>query len=342
MKIFLKIILLFILVSCSLRDIKTSKYARINDQDQYENNYIRYDKKSTKLTKFFSFFLKNIFDPPDKKKFEIMDINKQIYKKEKSLLTWAGHSTFLFQKENVNILIDPQFSLRASPFSSIGPRRYIPSIFNEDNLPRIDIVAISHNHYDHLDIRSLKIIYEKNPNVFFLVPLGDKKLLIQNGIKNVKEFDWWEDYKIGGINLTFTPVQHWSKRTFFDKNKSLWGGWWIKSNNFKFLHLGDTGYTKDFLDIKKRLGKPDLVAIPIGAYKPRDIMKYNHINPEEAVKTLIDLEAKKAVAMHWGTFILSQEAVDEPVNEVKKNLKIFGINEERFLILKHGETIKLN
>ena len=124
-------------------------------------------KKSTKLTKFFSFFFKNIFDPPDKKSFEIMDINKQIYKKEKSLLTWAGHSTFLFQKENVNILIDPHFSLRASPFASIGPKRYIPSIFNEVNLPRIDIVAISHNHYDHLDIRTLKIIYKKPERIFF-------------------------------------------------------------------------------------------------------------------------------------------------------------------------------
>ena len=127
-----------------------------------------------------------------------------------------------------------------------------------------------------------------------------------------------------------------------DKNKSLWGGWWIESNDFKFLHLGDTGYTEDFLDIKKKLGKADMVAIPIGAYKPRDIMRYSHLNPNEAVKTFLDLEAKRAVAMHWGTFLLSQEAVDEPVNELKSNLKNYGIDKTKFLILKHGETIRLN
>ena len=118
--------------------------------------------------------------------------------------------------------------------------------------------------------------------------------------------------------------------------------YFIESNNFKFLHLGDTGYTKDFIDIKKKIGKPDLVAIPIGAYKPRYIMKYSHLNPDEALKTFVDLEAKKAVAMHWGTFILSQEAVDEPANEIKSNLRNYGIVKNRFLILKHGETIHLN
>ena len=204
------------------------------------------------------------------------------------------------------------------------------------------MVAISHNHYDHLDIKSLKIIYEKFPDATFLVPLGDKELLIKNGIKNVRDFDWWEDFKIKGIKFIFTPVQHWSKRTIYDKNKSLWGGWWIESNNFKFLHLGDTGYTKDFLDIKNKLGKPDLVAIPIGAYKPREIMKSNHLNPEEAVKTFIDLEAKKAVAMHWGTFILSQEKVDAPEKELKINLEKFKIDFKDFFVLKHGETVNLN
>ncbi len=143
------------------------------------------------------------------------------------------------------------------------------------------------------------------------------------------------------MKFIFTPVQHWSKRTLSDRNKSLWGGWWIESNDFKFLHLGDTGYTKDFLDIKNTLGKADLVAIPIGAYKPRDIMKFSHLNPEEAVKTFIDLEARKAIAMHWGTFILSQESVDAPKKDLKMNLEKFGIELEDFFVLKHGETINL-
>ena len=342
MKFLVKIFLLLFLVSCSSHDIKASKYAKINDFNQYENNYLSEEKRAIKKSKFFSFFFKNIFFPPTKKKFNLMDVDEQIYNSDLSLLTWAGHSTFLLQFKNTNILIDPHFSLRASPLSYIGPKRYMPSVFDKNNLPRVDVVAISHNHYDHLDIKTLKIINEKFPQAKFLVPLGDKELLLKNNIQNVKEFDWWENHNINGVKFIFTPVQHWSKRTFFDLNKSLWGGWWVESNNFKFLHLGDTGYTKDFKDIKKKLGKPDLVAIPIGAYKPRDIMRYSHLNPDEALKTFIDLEAKKAVAMHWGTFILSQEAVDEPVNEIKSNLKNQGIEESNFLILKHGETINLN
>ncbi len=341
MKIFIKIILPFIFLSCSSRDIKISKYANINDKDEYENNYLSYEKESIDQTKFLSFFFNNIFNPPKKKVFPKMSINKKVYEKNISLLTWGGHSTFLFQKDNFNILIDPHFSLRASPFSFIGPKRYMPSSFNKNNLPQIDVVAISHNHYDHLDLRSLKQIYEKSPKAIFLVPLGDKKLLVNNGIKNVKEFDWWEQFEFKNIKFSFTPVQHWSKRTFSDRNKSLWGGWWIESQNFKFLHLGDTGYTKDFIDIKNKLGKPDLVAIPIGAYKPRDIMKNSHLNPEEALKTFIDLEAKTAVAMHWGTFVLSQEPVDEPTNSIKKKLSEFNLKENNFIILKHGESLSL-
>jgi len=342
MKFLIKFSLLLILVSCSSREIKISKHAKINHFNQYENNYLSEEKRSIKNSKIFSFFFKNIFFPPKKKKFKLMEIDKKIYNNDSSLLTWAGHSTFLLQFKNTNILIDPHFSMRASPFSYIGPKRYMPSVFNKNNLPRVDIVAISHNHYDHLDIKTLKIISKRFPEAIFLVPLGDKKLLLKNNIQNVKEFDWWENHKINGIKFIFTPVQHWSKRNFSDLNKSLWGGWWVESNNFKFLHLGDTGYTRDFIDIKKKLGKPDIAAIPIGAYKPRDIMMYSHLNPDEALKTFVDLEAKKAVAMHWGTFILSQEAVDEPINAIKSNLKNQGISESKFLILKHGETIHLN
>ena len=188
----------------------------------------------------------------------------------------------------------------------------------------------------------MKLIYNKFPKAIFLVPLGDKKLLEQNGIKNVIELDWWETFRFEPFKLIFTPVQHWSKRTFFDKNKSLWGGWWIESEDYRFLHLGDTGYSKDFIDIKNKLGKVNMVAIPIGAYKPRYIMKNSHLDPKEALQTFVDIEAERAVAMHWGTFILSQEKVDDPVFEIKENLDNFGITNSQFLILKHGETIELN
>ena len=317
-----------------------SKIAKMDEKNRYVNNYIG----ETKIDKgkFFNFFFKNIFDPPKTKDFQVSEINKIIYKKEKHALTWSGHSTFLYQNTNLNILIDPHLTSRASPFSYLGPKRFIPSLLNENNLPNVDVVAVSHNHYDHLDIKSLKLIYKKFPNALFLVPLGDKELLKKNGIDNVKEFDWWESIMISETKFVFTPVQHWSKRTLFDKNKSLWGGWWIEHLEKKFLHLGDTGYTKDFVDIKNRLGSPDIVAIPIGAYKPRYIMKNSHLNPEEAVKTFIDLDAKFAVAMHWGTFILSFEPVDEPPRKLEESLLKYKVDINRFKVLKHGESVILN
>ena len=342
MKLIVKIIFPILLLSCASQDIKVSKFAKIDERDEYENNYISNKKKSIDKIEFFEFFFDNIFNPPKKKKFVSLDIDNKIYKKNLSLLTWSGHSTFLFQKKNINIIIDPHFSERASPFSFIGPKRYMPSILNSENLPKIDFVAISHNHYDHLDIPSLKKLHKKFPGAYYLVPLGDKKLLEKNGIKKVIEFDWWQSFKIDDVEFTFTPVQHWSKRTLSNRNKSLWGGWWINIDDYKFLHLGDTGYTKDFIDIKKKLGKPDLVAIPIGAYKPRNIMKLSHLNPEEAVRTFIDLEADKAVSMHWGTFILSQENVDDPVIDLKKEMIKYEIDQKDFLIPKHGETINLD
>ena len=130
------------------------------------------------------------------------------------VLTWSGHSTFLYQNTNLNIIIDPHLTSRASPFSYLGPKRFIPSLLNENNLPNVDVVAVSHNHYDHLDIKSLKLIYKKFPNALFLVPLGDKELLKKNGIDNVKEFDWWESIMVNETKISFTPVQHWSKEHY--------------------------------------------------------------------------------------------------------------------------------
>ena len=282
-----------------------------------------------------------MFNPPEKKKFESVKLSKEIYKGNAKLITWSGHSTFLYQNLNVNVLTDPHFTNRASPLSFLGPKRYMPSVFNQKNIPRIDIVVISHNHYDHLDIKTVKIIFKENPEVTFLVPLGLKYWFNKNGFKNVIEFDWWESFEFNETKFVFVPVQHWSKRTFFDRNKSLWGGWWIENKENTFLHLGDTGYSKDFIDIKNRLGSPDIAAIPIGAYAPRDIMKRSHLNPEEAVQCLIDLDAGLGLAMHWGTFILTHEPVDEPVKKLYEKLKEYGIKQNRFKVLKHGESVGL-
>ena len=207
-----------------------------------------------------------------------------------------------------------------------------------DDLPNIDVVTISHSHYDHLDYKSVKLLSEKFENILFLVPLGLKKWFESKGIYNVKELDWWDSFTIKETLITFAPVQHWSARGLFDRNETLWGAWHFKNKFHSFIHLGDTGYTDDFRVIREKLGPVDLAAIPIGAYEPRWIMEFSHINPEEAVMTFLDLEASKAIGMAWGTFILTDEPVKEPPRELLKELKKSNISNEDFFILKHGES----
>ena len=167
-------------------------------------------------------------------------------------LVWIGHATYLINKDGLTILTDPVFSKRASPVRFAGPKRLIPPAIPIDKLPKIDVVTVSHNHYDHLDLRSLKKIYKANPDAIFLVPKGDKRRLERRGIENVKEFLWWEEIEINGSKFTFTPVQHWSARGIADRNKSLWGGWFMELKTESIYHAGDTGYSGDFIETKKR------------------------------------------------------------------------------------------
>ena len=231
---------------------------------------------------------------------------------------WIGHSTFLIKKNGVTILTDPIFSKRASPFRNIGPRRLIPPAIPLNKIPKIDVVTVSHNHYDHLDIRSLKKISKNHPDAIFLVPAGDEKLLQRKRIKNVYNFNWWESIEHMEFVFTFTPVQHWSKRSLFDRNKSLWGGWFIKNKDYSIYHAGDTGYSKDFIDTRLKLGAPKYAFIPIGAYDPEWFMADSHVNPEDAVQIMLDLEAEKAFGMHWATFTLTDEDTIEPKERLKK------------------------
>ena len=233
---------------------------------------------------------------------------------------WIGHSTFLIKKNGVTILTDPIFSERASPFKNIGPKRLIPPAIPLDAIPHIDIVSVSHNHYDHLDIHSLKKISKKHPEAIFLVPAGDEKLLKRKKIKNVYDFDWWESIEHKGFVITFTPVQHWSKRSLFDRNKSLWGGWFFDHKDYSLYHAGDTGYSKDFIDTKIKLGSPKYAFIPIGAYDPEWFMAESHVNPEDAVQIMLDLEAEQAFGMHWATFVLTDEDTVEPKIRLEKEI----------------------
>ena len=259
--------------------------------------------------------------------------------KDDNYVIWIGHSTFLIKKNGFTILTDPIFSERASPFKRVGPKRLIPPALSLEDIPKIDIVTVSHNHYDHLDIDSLQRISKLHPDAVFLVPAGDLKLLKRKKIINTYEFEWWETFSINNISFTFTPVQHWSKRGLFDRNKSLWGGWYIQYPDYALYHAGDTGYSKDFKDTKNKLGSPKYAFIPIGAYDPEWFMASSHVNPEDALQIMIDLEAEHAFGMHWGTFVLTDEDTLEPPQRLKQALK--NSQDIDFQSLQPGKVIDL-
>lgn len=210
--------------------------------------------------------------------------------------------------------------------------------FEISDLPELDVVVISHNHYDHLDEFSIKQISMSQPEVTFLVPLGLRTLLLSWGARNVIELDWWQPVEIKGAILQPTPVQHWSKRSAFDRNKSLWAGWMVQWQDFSFYFAGDTGYSDDFKEVSSRLGNPDLAAIPIGPYEPREFMQSAHITPEEAVVIFEDLNAKYAIGIHWSTFKLTVEPMNEPPIRLGRELERLGIDKHRFRTLQHGEV----
>jgi L-ascorbate metabolism protein UlaG (beta-lactamase superfamily) len=264
--------------------------------------------------------------------------------RNKTTVTWIGHATLLLQVNGVNLLTDPHFSERSSPVQWAGPKRVVPPGIEMDQLPPIDMVVISHDHYDSLDANTLKELHSRTSgdNTTFFVPLGLKAWFQNLGISNVIDMDWWDEQQSGGIRIIAAPMQHWGKRSPFSRNDHLWASWIILSEDFRFYFGGDTGYSSHFQETGNRYGSFDLAALPIGAYEPRWFMKNHHINPEEAIQAHKDLQSKKSIAMHWGTFILTDEHLDEPPRRLKAALKKEGISDEDFLVLKHGETIILD
>lgn len=251
-------------------------------------------------------------------------------------VTFVNHSTVLIQTNQLNFLTDPIWSKRASPFSWVGPKRVRNPGMMFADLPPIHVVLISHNHYDHLDIKTLIKLNEKFHPIF-LVPLGNKSLLTQQGIQNVIEMDWWQQYKIKNAIITFLPTKHWSSRWLNDKDQTLWGSFGIDVSNKKIYFAGDTGYGRHFIDIKTKWGKPDIAFLPIGSYKPEWFMRENHLNPEEAVKAHLDLQSRESIAIHFNTFQLSDEAIDQPANDLAKAIKEH-LPTQTFIILKEGES----
>jgi len=278
---------------------------------------------------------------PERVKIETSNQWQELAPDQTNYAVWVGHATYLINNGDINILTDPIFSKRASPIGFAGPKRMIPPAMQLNDLPKIDAVVVSHNHYDHFDIWSLKKLYKLNPETIFMIPVGDKKKLIKAGIKNVVEMNWWESLKVSNTTFHFTPVQHWSKRGLFDRNKSLWGGWFMQTDALALYHAGDTGYSNDFKTTYERLGAPDYSFIPIGAYDPRWFMKDSHVNPEEAVQIALDLKTSHSFGMHWGTFTLTDEPVLEPPVRLERALIDQNLEADFFRSPKPGEILQL-
>ncbi len=268
---------------------------------------------------------------------EIPQLKVERSRSEDLVITVINHATVLIQLNNLNIITDPHFSKRASPVKFAGPSRVVNPGISFNDLPTIDIVLISHNHYDHLDLDTLGRLKDKfNPR--FYAGLGTKEFLTDNSIPLSFDLDWWESFQHKNVNITFVPAQHWSARGLFDKREMLWGGFYIEGTS-KVYFAGDTGYGIFFKEIRKKLGAPDVSLLPIGAYKPRWFMKYAHMNPDEAVQASIDLESKKSIGMHFGTFKLTDEGIDRPSEDLLKALKKKKISLDNFLVPVFGKAI---
>lgn len=256
------------------------------------------------------------------------------------VITFIGHATFLIQTPEQTVLTDPVFADHAGPFGALGPRRVRRPGIAFDRLPPVSLILLSHNHYDHCDVRALRALARRDHSTV-LTPLGNGRLLRSVGFRRVEELDWWDESKTAALPVTLTPAHHFSARTPFDRNRALWGGFVVTIGGRRVYFAGDTAYTTVFAEIYKRYGGVDLALLPIGAYEPRWFMQSIHMNPPEAVQAHLDLHAKASVAMHFGTFQLTPEGIDEPVQALAEARARLGIASHDFRTLDVAESITL-
>jgi L-ascorbate metabolism protein UlaG (beta-lactamase superfamily) len=252
-------------------------------------------------------------------------------------LTWVGHATFLIGLDGLNILTDPFFSEHASPLPPLGPRRSAPPGLAIEDLPRIDVVLISHNHYDSFDAATLRALAGRNPDAHVLVPLGLGASLRELGFSRVVELDWYDHAALGKADFQAIPAIHTSSRSILDRDHTLWAGFAITSPRVRLVFTGDTGFGPVFEAIRERIGAVDVALVPIGAYEPRRLMGPVHTNPEQAAKIAQTLGAKLAIGMHWGTIRLS----DEPMMEPKERFLAVDLPGLETRVLRIGETVSL-
>lgn len=253
----------------------------------------------------------------------------------------VNHSTVLIQVRGINLLTDPQWSDRASPFSWVGPKRVCNPGMRFEDLPPIHAVLISHNHYDHMDLPTMERLRDRFDPTFY-VGLGNKAFLKSHGFDKVEEMDWWDQRDLVPLKIHFVPAQHFSARGPFDRNHTLWGGFMIDYGGEAIFFAGDTGYGSIFREMYNRLPKVRLAFIPIGAYQPEWFMGPVHLSPTGAVKVHVDLHSEQSVGIHFGTFHLTAEAIDQPVLGLQKALKDENIVQDTFFAPEFGKTYSLD
>ena len=256
---------------------------------------------------------------------------------ESVALTFINHITFLVQLGGLNVLTDPVYSERVSPFRSAGPRRVREPGLAFEALPKIDFVLLSHNHYDHLDLATLRRLAAAHAPCV-VTGLGNAAFLREHGVDDVVEFDWWQGAVLRGAQVTFTPAQHWSGRGLRGRNRTLWGGFVLRLGSRQLYFAGDTGYGAHFADIGRRVGPVDLALLPIGAYEPRWFMQEQHMDPDDAVRAHLDLGARISIATHFGCFQLTDEGIDDPVRELAVARTRHRVPDAQFQVLEVGET----
>jgi N-acyl-phosphatidylethanolamine-hydrolysing phospholipase D len=258
-------------------------------------------------------------------------------------VTWIGHSTVLLEFAGLTVLTDPMFGQYASPVPAGRLRRWVEVPIQLPALPAVDLVLLSHNHYDHLDAPTIRSLTELQPGIEWCVPLRLSKLLRRLGATQVHEFDWWDERRIGPATVTATPAQHFSARGVHDRNCTLWCGFTVRVGSRAVYFAGDTAYHPEFKEIGTRLGPFDVQLLPVGAYEPRWFMRVMHMNPEEAVQAFADVTTGRSgdavlLPIHWGTFKLTDEPMDEPPRRTGELWSLSGRNPNHLWVMKHGET----
>lgn len=256
-------------------------------------------------------------------------------------ITFIGHSTFLIQTAAGNVITDPVYSRHAGPFGRLGPRRVREPAVRFDDLPPISTVLLSHCHYDHCDLPTLRRLVERF-DPLIITALGNGDLLERVGATKVEELDWWETSAESSLSVTATPARHFSARTPFDKNERLWCGFTLKAGERRIYFAADTASAPFFAEIPKRIGAIDMALIPIGAYEPRWFMNVVHMNPADAVQAHIDCGSRRSIGMHFGTFQLTTEGITDPVDGLRDALRSRGLEADAFVTIGFGDTTMLD